>query len=302
MSLSSHLEDKTSPIGQFIRQHFSQTSALTKDANRQLKGVATLRPVVQAGEQYPYGTLGAAIDYRVRYAFAITPYHEFVAWHGAVLLARSGSYSRGLVQAFFERLDATVNALQPVGRILDTADEQTLDRFCIVLSLFEQVYRSNAYVRGPLLLPTVKRSVEELLAIPQATELDDLSALFALFYDRHHDLLARPHVLNPTFAGSLDVGGADADFIVDDCLIDVKATILPQIKADFLYQLAGYVLLDYNDTYHITSVGIYMARQGMLFSWPLAEFIQKLSGADPASLGTLRPAFQVLCQKTGRDY
>lgn len=302
MSLSSHLDDKTSPIGQFIKQHFSQTSALTRDANRQLKNVVTLRPIVQAGEQYPYGTLGAAIDYRVRYAFAITPFHEFVAWHGAVLLARSGSYSRGLVQAFFERLDTTVNALQPVGRILDTADEQALDRFCIVLSLFEQVYRSNAYVRGPLLLPVVKRSVEELLAIPQAVELDDLGALFALFYDRYHSLLSRPSILNPIFAGSLDIGGADADFIVDGCLIDMKATISPQIKADFLYQLAGYVLLDYNDTYHINSVGIYMARQGMLFSWPIAEFLQKLSGADPASLGALRQEFCTLCQKAGRAY
>lgn len=239
MSLTSHLDDKTSPIGQFIRQHFSQTSALTKDANRQLKGASTLRPVVQAGEPYPYGILGAAIDYRIRYAFAITPYHEFVAWKGAVLLAKSGSYSRGLVQAFFEQLDTTVNALQPVGRRLNTPDEQMLDRYCVVLSVFEQVYRSNAYVRGPLMLPTVKRSVEELLAIPQTMELDDLGALFAQFYDRYHELLSRSSVLNPIFAGSLDIGGADADFIVDGCLIDIKTTIAPQIKADFLYQLAG---------------------------------------------------------------
>ena len=302
VSLTSHLDDKTSPIGQFIRQRFSQTGALTKDANRQLKDTPTLRPVVQAGEQYPYGTLGAAIDYRVRYAFAITPFHEFVAWHGAVLLTRSGAYSRGLVQAFFEQLDTTVKALQPVGRLLATTDEQTLDRFCIVLSLFEQVFRSNAYVRGPLMLPVVKHSIEELLAIPQAVELDDLSAMFALFYDRCHDLLSHSRVLNPTFAGSLDVGGADADFIVDGCLIDMKATISPQIKADFLYQLAGYVLLDYNDTYHINSVGIYMARQRMLFSWPIAEFVYKLTGTDPASLGALRQEFRTLCQKTRRAY
>jgi len=300
VSLTSHLDDKTSPIGQFIRQRFSQTGALTKDANRQLKDTPTLRPVVQAGEQYPYGTLGAAIDYRVRYAFAITPFHEFVAWHGAVLLTRSGAYSRGLVQAFFDQLDITVNALQPVGRLLATTDEQTLDRFCIVLSLFEQVFRSSAYVRGPLMLPTVKRNVEELLAIPQVVELDDLGAMFALFYDRCHDLLSRPHVLNPTFAGSLDVGGADADFIVDGCLIDMKATISSQVKADFLYQLAGYLLLDYHDVYHITSVGIYMVRQGLLLKWDVSAFLQKLTGDDHTSLGTLRREFQILCQKAGQ--
>jgi len=150
------------------------------------------------------------------------------------------------------------------------------------------------------MLPAVKRNVEELLAIPQVVELDDLGALFALFYDRCHDLLSRPHVLNPTFAGSLDVGGADADFIVDGCLIDMKATISSQIRADFLYQLAGYLLLDYHDAYHITSVGIYMVRQGLLLKWDVSAFLQKLTGDDHTSLGTLRREFQILCQKAGQ--
>lgn len=303
MSLTSHLNDRASPIGQFIKQRFSHTSALTKDANRQLKDAPTLRPVVQAGEQYPYGTLGAAIDYRVRYAFAITPYHELVAWHGAMLLTSAGGlYPRALVKAFFEQLDTIVKTMQPVGKRLDTAGEQVLDRFCIVLSLFEQVFRSNAYVQGLLMQPAVKRSVEELLAIPQDAWLADLGAMFSLFYDRYHDLLSSPHVLNPIFAGSLDIGGADADFIVDGCLIDMKATISPQIKADFLYQLAGYVLLDYIDTYHFDAVGIYMVRQGLLLKWDVPEFLQKLTGDDHASLWALRQEFHTLCQKVRREY
>ena len=298
MSLTSHLNDKTSPIGQFIKQRFSQTISLTKDANRQLKEAPTLRPLVHAGEWYPYGSLGAAIDYRTRYAFAITPYQQLVAWHGALLLTTvGGSYSRGLVKEFFERLDMTLKAIQPVVKRLDAADEHTLDRYCFVLSLFEQVFRTNTYVQGPLMQPTVKHSVEELLAIPQVAWLDDLGAMFMLFYDRYSHLLSRPAILNPVFAGSVDIGGADADMIVEGCLIDMKASISPQIKADFLHQLAGYVLLDYNDTYHITSLGIYMARQGILFSWPVSEFLQKVTGDGDTSLIVLRQAFRTLCQK-----
>ncbi|MGH2480861.1 MAG: hypothetical protein ACRDHW_14505, partial [Ktedonobacteraceae bacterium] len=75
----------------------------------------------------------------------------------------------------------------------------------------------------------VKRSVEELLALPAETWLDDLGALFNLFYSRHQYLLIRPRVLNPTFAGSGDVGGADADMVVDGCLIDIKTSISPQL-------------------------------------------------------------------------
>lgn len=298
MSLTSHLDDKSSPIGQFIKQHFSQTTALTKEANQRLKSARTLRPLEAAGEAYPYGTLGAAVDYRLRYAFAITPYQHLVAWHGALLLSHPGGfYPRRLVKAFFEQLDATLQAIQPAGKRLDAAEEQTLNRYCFVLSLFEQVFRSNAYVQGPLLQPTVKRNVEELLAIPQLACLDDLGAMFTLFYNGYASLLSRPAILNPVFTGSMDIGGADADMIVEGCLIDIKASIAAQLKADFLYQLAGYVLLDYNDTYHITSVGTYMARQGILFSWPLAEFLQKLAGVGDTALSSLRQEFRKLCQQ-----
>lgn len=303
MSLTSHLNDKTSPIGQFIKQHFSQTTALTKEANRQLKNATTLRPLELAGESYPYGTLGAAFDYRARYAYAITPYQHLVAWHGALLLSNPGGpYPRRLVKAFFEQLHATLQAVRPVGRCLDAAEEQTLDRYCFVLSLFEQVFRSSAYVRGPLILPTVKHSVEELLAIPEVAWLDDLGTMFTLFYDRYASLLPRAAILNPVFAGSVDIGGADADMIVDGCLVDIKASVSAQIKADFLYQLAGYVLLDYNDMYHIASVGVYMARQGILFSWPLPEFLQKLTGDGDTVLNALRQEFRRLCQQERAGY
>jgi hypothetical protein len=206
------------------------------------------------------------------------------------------------VKAFFEQLETTLQAIQPAGRRLDAAEEQTLDRYCFILSLFEQVFRSNAYVQGPLIQPAVKQSVEELLAIPQAAWLDDLGAMFRLFYNDYASLLSQPAILNPVFAGSVDIGGADADMIVEGCLIDIKASIAAQLKADFLYQLAGYVLLDYNDTYHITSVGIYMARQGILFSWSLPEFLQKLTGDGNTTLSSLRQEFCRLCQQERAGY
>jgi hypothetical protein len=332
MSLSSHLSDSASPIGQFIKQQFGQTTRLTKAANQRLKTVETLRPVV-SGTAYPYPFIGTAIDYRIRYAFAITPYQQLVAWHGALKLILKpwesdddvlidwedlpsgipiptpvgptgnlvatavGPYPIQLVGAFFESLDATLRVLQPVGKLLDAQAERTLDRYCIVLNLFEQVFRSNAYIQGPLMQPTVKRSVEALLAIPQDAWLDDLSQLFGLFYECYHDLLSRPHILNPTFAGSVDIGGADADLIVDGCLIDIKTSIAPQIRADYLYQLAGYLLLDYTDQFHINSVGIYMARQGILFSWPVEEFLRQLTGDNSISLQALRQEFCVMCQQ-----
>ena len=254
---------------------------------------------MNADNAYPYGLIGTAIDYRIRYAFAITPYQRLVAWKGALKLAMKrpesdddilldwidlkgltlppvfletgvaqGPYALSLIRAFFNQLENVLNTIQPKGRRLEREHERTLDRYCIVLSLFEQVFRSNAYLRGPLMVPTVKHSIEELLALSQDACIDDLGELFTLFFDRYASLLSKPSILNPTFAGSIDIGGADADFIVDGCLIDMKTSVNSQIKAEYLYQLAGYLLLDYDDYYSIDSVGIYMARQGLLFNWP----------------------------------
>lgn len=330
MSLTSHLDNKNSPIGQCIKQRFAHTGMLTKEPNRQLKDVHTFRPILQAGEQYPYELLGTAIDYRIRYAFGITPYQKLVAWQGALKLIvkvwesdndiplewenlpvrlplpadasgnllklAEGPYPINLVQAFFASLDTTLQTIQPVGRQLEPEAEHTLDRYCVILSYFEQVFRSSAYLQGPLMQPTVKQSVAELLAIPRQIWFADMSEMVSLFFARYQHLLSRPHILNPTFAGSRDVGGADADMVVDGCLIDVKTSISPQIKAEYLYQLAGYLLLDYNDALHINSTAIYMARQGILFDWPVADFLQKLTGND-VSLAKLRQEFQVVCQR-----
>jgi hypothetical protein len=325
MSLTSHLNNPTSPIGQFIREHFSHTSGMTKQANGQLRSTRTLRP---EDPSCPYSTLGMAIDYRLRYSFAITPYQQLVAWHGAaeltvkawesdddipfdwndlprgmgiptpvdgdglVLELAQGPYPLKLILSFFNSLDTALLTIQPVGRRVEPEAERLLDRYCFVLALFEEVFRSDRYKDGPLLVPTPKQSVEELLSIPNDAWIDDLCAMSNLFYEHNSDLLSQSHILNPTFAGSGDVGGADADMIVDQCLLEVKASVQPQIRPDWLRQLAGYLLLDYDNIYQINKVGIYMARQGILSQWYTEEFLRELTGDPFASIATLRHEFQ----------
>lgn len=77
MSLTSHLKHwKQSPIGQFLHEYFPQTASITKGANGQLRNASTIRPGDQPAPS-TYGTLGMAIDYRIRYSFALTPSSEF---------------------------------------------------------------------------------------------------------------------------------------------------------------------------------------------------------------------------------
>jgi hypothetical protein len=94
------------------------------------------------------------------------------------------------------------------------------------------------------------------------------------------------------------VGGADADLIVDGCLIDIKASVQPKINPEWLRQLAGYVLLDYTDEQRIHSVGIYMARQGVLLTWSLADFFSLLAEDETLSVEALCQEFRQICQRS----
>lgn len=332
MSLTSHLRDPNSPIGQFIRQHCSRSSRIARVANPQLRSVETINP---GFEPWVYSHLGMAIDYRIRYSFVITPKEHLAAWYGASQLAvnplendddvlfhwenipegmsiplpgkngnpfkvAQGPYSLELLLSFFESLDATLRTMQPVGRRLEPEEERLLARYCFILGLFEEPYRSGRYAEELLLLPAPRKSVDELLALPEVAWIDDLCVLSTLFYDNYHPLLSQPFTLNPTFAGSSDVGGADADIIVDGCLIEIKSSVRARIDSSWLHQLVGYILLDYDDQQHFHSVGIYMARQGLLLTWSLMDFLRLLTGNDQISLTQLRQEFRTVCQQRSR--
>lgn len=313
MSLSSHLDNPTkSPIGRFFRSRFPNTRAITSEANARLRTFICLLPETVTSS-YPYALIGMAVDYRLRYFFAITPPTELVAWHGAKRLVspvwpssisrgKEGHSERGIwyddeiFEAFFATLTETTTRIQPVGRAVILAEDEILARYCFILSLFEQVYRS----RQPsdiLATPVACHTVAELLAIPDPAWIADICQLARLFFDRHADLLARPFILNPTFVGSRDVGGADADLLVDGRLIDIKTTKASTLTADWIRQLVGYALLDYDDVYAIRSLGLYLARHGELLTWPIEDLLRTLASDDSVTLASLRNELRNICKQ-----
>lgn len=84
-------------------------------------------------------------------------------------------------------------------------------------------------------------------------------------------------ISNPVFAGSVDVGGADADLIIDTCLIDIKTTKSKGLDRKTAYQLVAYLLLDYENQYRIDSLGFYLSRIPALIVWPADEAIAAMS-------------------------
>jgi hypothetical protein len=161
-----------------------------------------------------------------------------------------------------------------------------------VLALFEEVFRAGARPGSPLFLGEAKTTASALLSICQSHWVDDLCSLSWLFHEQFAEVLSNPATLSPTFDGSRDVGGADADLILDGCLIDFKATINPRVTNLLLYQLLGYVFLDYSNQHKMHEVGIYFARQGVHIKWPLPDLLNRLTGGEAPPLDELRGHFK----------
>ena len=80
-------------------------------------------------------------------------------------------------------------------------------------------------------------------------------------------------ILNPIFEkSSPDVGGADADFIIDGTLIEIKTTKYLEFKREYFRQLTGYHILnkrEHNMYGELEKLGIYFSRFGKLFTYPI---------------------------------
>jgi hypothetical protein len=195
------------------------------------------------------------------------------------------------VSDFFGQLRRRVPQLAPVNRQLAPAEEDELDRYCLLLALFEQVARTNMVWPGTTLAESARETACEtiLASLPQSW-LADMAGLTAMFYKPWAYYLGRPATLNPVFR-LVPGSGADGDMIVDGILVELK-TYQGLLFPATIRQLLAYVLLDTEDVYGIMGIGTYMVRHGRLIVWRLEEALDSLAGSDRASLAELRAGFR----------
>lgn len=310
MSLTQELKDPHSQASIFMRQHFPNVRrVMALSRGRMGESVETHRPIVQV----PWALIGTAFDYRLRFYFPQVGrrahIENLVCYSGAAVACggdlcrnrlgeieeltplageRLGQLATELAIDFFDSLGLLLKQTPPHQRRLAETEEETLLRYCVVMAALDFFFRAGFDSHSILLTPKPKETLAELLCVAEKVWLDDLRTLSWTFYDAFHPLLLRPAVLNPTFDGSTFVGGADADLIVGDCLIDIKTTINPLKDSEWIYQLLGYALLDWHDEYHIREVAVYFSRQRFLLQWPLNDLIAELSGNGVSDVAELR--------------
>ncbi|WP_438493583.1 hypothetical protein [Streptomyces asiaticus] len=297
MSLTSELKKPGSPIARFLSAHLPATSRVVGSVRSQLPlRPRTIKP--QGARRGDYRSLGRAIDRRLRVAFgapidsALVGGVAFAAADVTALSAHSAG--RAVHNAGQALLAELKNQPAVVGGSMmrPQAEEERLARLCFTASHFEEVFRAGLHPGNPLRHLSPGATLDDLLGQVPAFVPEDIARQVELAdSDQALGWLTRlpagERICAPEFSGSADVGGADADYIAVDHLIDCKATIKPdQIGPEGIYQLAGYLLLDYEDQYALRQVSFYLSRQGQLIRWTAEEFLSLLGARQ--SLPELR--------------
>lgn len=299
MPLTSHLENGGSPLRRFFALELPHTRRAMANSDpghwAALHGVLIV-PATGDGP-YPSGTVGTAFDYLVRFMIRPTPANDLNARRGAENLARRRDCPRRVP-------DAWPDLAALLDRIAGNQPTATdLTRPCFALALYEQLWRTPYRDDWPLPALGPAASLSHVLDLCPSEAADDLIQLAHLLQQRAPELLTDPEaILNPTFAGSEAVGGADADLIANRTLVEIKTTRRAHAHwAADLRQLVSYLLLDWDDRYGIERVGLYYARQGLLLTWTIGELLDVLAG-KPTNLDHLRARFREVCEQIAADH
>ena len=266
MNLSAHLKNTRGPLAQYMRSTFPGRRRLLTPARADIKQHTTILPAGDMrgteGARNGWATIGSAIDYRLRYYLPSDGERKLIAKS----FSEHDPYGH-----FFEDLDRLVGTTRPWENRLSDEEEDELNRFCLVLGILDPVRRGFVRLEDTLLADEPHTTAALLERLPDHW-VDDMRRLARAAQPLFEGLAKKRGIyLNPTFEGSWAVGGADADLIVDGCLIDIKSRSKPDLPQNDLFQLLAYTLLDFSDEFGIDSVGIYMARQGCLVQWHLHD-------------------------------
>ena len=143
---------------------------------------------------------------------------------------------------------------------------------CVTLAKMETVYRCGRDFPDSDIFYTSDLDLQDLRQLMSIVNIEQWRA-------------KKSCIINPIFRkSSLDIGGADADVIIDDRIIDIKTTKHLKFEKEYFRQLAGYYILNKreNNLYgDIKSLGIYFSRFGMLYEFPVPTMHNLTMGGKP---------------------
>lgn len=239
------------------------------------------RDIVAPARSNRYSLVGTAFDYLFRFHLqrlnkhAVA--HPWVAEEGLARLAEPGF--GGFIDINSEPFEWLPHPQFKKARLLFVRARAAHARFLKSGRLTEGLLKSSTFLAQ---LDFVVRAeyVDESLGHTTQKDLRDLRRLISVVpWKRFRS--KRLCVLNPTFGkASRLVGGADADLLLDDILVDIKTTKTLMLRPEYLFQLVGYVILHRLGSIeglktkpHVSKIAIYFSRHAHLQVFELNDVI-----------------------------
>jgi hypothetical protein len=259
MSLTGQLRNPNSPVSKFFDRHMDLTAAqhFVEAQNAEL----VLRtPIVTPGANPTL--VGNAFCYMFRWTVAPLRTDELVSYHGAKKLRMAGLHKEIVNHGYHH--------------------PETRPLLAILLALFEETYRRGE-VPELLTLLQNKELDKLLLATAQDDSLrasiEDVTILAETIPGVWGDdlIVRRGFKASPRFSGSRDVGGADANWLLNGTLWDSRCTrMVEPFTLENLMQQIGYAVLDYGDALNIENLAWYYVRQQCRLIYPLNALVRDI--------------------------
>ena len=255
MSLTSFL-DKNSDVREQFKQEFHKPPLRVK------------KDLLAPPLTKQYSTIGTAFDYLLRfYVRYLNPNTiDKGYWVAEIALAllknNPALYAKG--EKVITQAKEREAAFLQTGQITDELIESTLS-----LAYLDPIYRANrghGYIGTPI----------------DKKDIDDVRKLISIVPSDHFEA-KKLCMVNPTFGiASQMVGGADADIIVDDNIIDIKTTKKLEFRLRDFQQILGYYVLHQiggldalQPKPEIKKVSIYFSRYAYLYTLNLEDIVNE---------------------------
>lgn len=275
MSLLTHLNAKGSPVRLFMDRELPGVREVCKTANITIRDGREGGPPVAPIPDADSALVGVAIEF--------------------VLAAAGGNVREPRIAAAKtpelaeQRWEAKELALSELKRLTgQPLDGLALERAAdcgLVCARLEQRFRDPTIAiryghpdpaEG---VPQGLDGVVRAARFSEQTRADLVGLIEGSLHDTADLYRARVLRMDPTFALSAALGGADADLISDGLLIDFKSTRdRSVIGLKDVYQVLGYALADTPDAYNVHSVGIHALRWRKRWTADLEGLLRELSG------------------------
>ena len=240
-----------------------------------------------------YALIGTAFDYLLR--FYIEHYHpetQKKTWVAEsalkLLMARTKNSNRIF---YFQNKRMSASKFSSVIKQLFNEAESEYAYFVSTGKFRVKIFQAVLFLAQ--LEPTYRRGVlDPNIGVINKNDIKDLQQLIQLIPNEFRNNKQK-WFLNPTFGNaSRLVGGADADLIVGDILIDIKVTKKFDLTRPIFNQVLGYYLLSLmggingnKRIQEVRKVGVYFARHGFLLTLPISQF------ADKKKISTIKLEF-----------